>query len=254
MVLLTNDDGVAAPGLLVLAKAFYGAGVEIAVTAPDRERSAVGHGMTFSHGLTVQEYVGAYPPIQRIYSCSGTPTDCVILGLDELVPEASWVISGVNRGPNLGDDLTYSGTVAAAMEGLLSNRRAIAVSLCTSADERAPHYDTAAALALKIYRWAQEQNLPPEILLNLNVPDCPMDELRGIKVVRKGIRRYAGRVRRETDSSGNSLYWLGGQISDLLEPHTDVWAVAHGYGAVTPVHMDMTHFPSLSALAGLEDL
>ncbi len=247
MVLLTNDDGVAAPGLVALAWAAHRQGLEVTVVAPDRERSAAGHSMTVRQGLTIREHQGPYPPGMAVYSCSGTPTDCVILGLDEVAPGASWVISGVNRGPNLGDDVTYSGTVAAAMEGYLSDRRALAVSLCTSG-EGAPHYDTAAAVALKVYCWAQGQNPVP--LLNLNVPDQALSSLKGLKVVRQGRRRYLDRILRTPDG----CYWIGGQIQDQLEPGTDVQALSQGYGAITPLHLDLTHFPSLPALAPLEEL
>ena len=171
-----------------------------------------------------------------------------MLGLEEVAPDATLVISGINRGPNLGDDLTYSGTVSAAMEGVILGRPALAVSLGIAPGDGTHHYDTAAAVTARLVDRLESLDLPRGVLLNVNVPNVPYGELRGVVPTRKGVRLYLDKVSRRTDPRGNTYYWMSGRPEDELTEGTDVWAVASGYVSVTPVHMDLTHYPTLQEL------
>ena len=248
-LLLTNDDGVFAPGLITLASALAGAGHEISVVAPDRERSSVGHAITLTRPLRLWPVTsGAYPETSSAFACDGTPSDCVLLAHEEVLPNPDMVVSGINRGPNLGDDLTYSGTVSAAMEGIILGSSSMAVSLNCSESDPEHFYKTAAAVAVSLLSFLENFPLSRGVLLNVNVPNLPLDEVKGIRVTRKGTRVYEGKVTRMKDPSGRSYFWISGKAEDDLVEGSDVWAVARGYVSVTPVHMDMTHFPSLGAL------
>lgn len=250
-VLVTNDDGVYAPGIIILAKSLAEAGHEPVVVAPDRERSSVGHAITLTRPLRLQPLSGGpYPDAVKAYACDGTPSDCVVLGLDEVAPEIAIVFSGVNRGPNVGDDLTYSGTVSAAMEGLVFGRTAVAFSLNCKPDGEEQLYETAGAFAVHLLDWLGSHPLPQGVLLNVNVPNLPLSLIKGVQVTRKGTRAYEGKVNRLQDPHGRTYYWVAGRPEDEMVEGTDVWAVAHGYISVTPVHLDMTHYPSVEALCG----
>jgi len=173
----------------------------------------------------------------------------VALGL-EVIEEGEkreMVVSGINRGPNLGDDLTYSGTVSAAMEGALLGLPAVAVSLAIAPEEEKHYYETAAMIVgdLLGHRDFSPRDLSPGVLLNINVPNRPFGDLKGIKVTRKGVRFYEDKIHRLKDPKGNAYYWVAGNPEDDLVEGTDVWAVAQGYVSITPVHMDLTHYPSL---------
>lgn len=256
-VLVTNDDGVFAPGISTLASTLAENGHEPVVVAPDRERSSVGHAITLNRPLKLQRiHSGPYPDELEVHSCDGTPSDSVVLGLEEIAPDITTVISGINRGPNLGDDLTYSGTVSAAMEGLVFDRQSIAVSLNISGDQEEAHYETAAHFIVKLLEWLKESPLPKGVLLNVNVPNLPLSLIKGVDVTRKGIRIYEGKVNRLQDPHGRTLFWIAGKPEDEIVEGTDVWAVAHGYVSVTPIHLDMTHYPSLKTFCekGLGDV
>ena len=249
-LLITNDDGVFAPGIVELASALGRSGHECAVTAPDRERSSVGHSITLTRPLRLWEAPpGPYPPECRVFACDGTPSDCVVLAMEEVMPNPGLVISGINRGPNLGDDLTYSGTVSAAMEGVILGRSAVAVSLACDGADLEHHYEPASSVAVALVDFLESNPLKPGVLLNVNVPNVPLPLIRGIKVTRKGVRLYEGKVTRFTDPGGRIFYWVAGRPEDQLEEGSDVWAAANGYVSITPVHMDMTHFPSIETLA-----
>lgn len=249
-LLITNDDGVFAPGIITLASFLAERGEDVTVVAPDRERSSVGHAITLTRPLRLWTMpAGPYSPKCTVFACDGTPSDSVMLGLEEVIPEPDLVLSGINRGPNLGDDLTYSGTVSAAMEALILGRPSLAFSLnCRETDE-AQHYETAAAVAAALLGFLRGSPLPEGVLLNVNVPNLPFPMLKGIKVTRKGVRLYEGKVTRLKDPAGRSYFWVSGRPEDKLEEGSDVWAVAGGFVSVTPIHMDMTHFPSLETLA-----
>ncbi len=256
-VLVTNDDGVFAPGISILASTLAENGHEPVVVAPDRERSSVGHSITLTRPLKLQRiHSGPYPEALEVHACDGTPSDSVVLGLEEIAPDITTVVSGINRGPNLGDDLTYSGTVSAAMEGLVFQRQSIAVSLDIKSDQDEPHYETAALFVVRLLEWLGENPLPKGVLLNVNVPNLPPELIKGVDVTRKGVRIYEGKVNRLQDPHGRNLFWIAGRPEDEIVDGTDVWAVAHGYISVTPVHLDMTHYPSLEALCnkGLGDI
>ncbi len=160
------------------------------------------------------------------------------------------VISGINRGPNLADDLTYSGTVSAAMEGHFLGKPSIAVSLNCLSGEGTECYETAAEAAVSILLRFREFPFPKGILLNVNVPNIPSEDLRGFRVTRKGIRVYREKITPLKDPKGRAYYWISGRAEDILDEGSDVLAVAEGYVSITPIHMDMTHFPSLEVLRG----
>ncbi|MCF7936376.1 MAG: 5'/3'-nucleotidase SurE [Synergistales bacterium] len=247
-LLLTNDDGVTAPGLVTLAAELADASYAATVVAPDRERSSIGHSITLTHPIRFwQGGDGLYGGRSGVYACDGTPSDCVVIGLEEVAPESAMVVSGINRGPNLGDDLTYSGTVSAAMEGVILGRPAIAVSLCIGPGDSEHRYGTAAAVVRTLLAWTKAHPLPQGVLLNVNVPNRPPEELQGILPTRKGRRIYVEKLERREDPRGTAYFWLAGRPEDELVEGTDVWAVEQGYVSVTPVHMDLTHYPTLDA-------
>lgn len=256
-LLLTNDDGIYAPGLVTLANRLHEAGYSLSVVAPDRERSSVGHALTLNRPIRLWEAErGLYAPGVRIFGCDGTPSDCVVLGMEVVDPQIGLVVSGINRGPNLGDDLTYSGTVSAAMEGVILGKGALALSLNCHRSEAENRYDTAAVSAVKILDWLGENELSKGILLNINVPNLPLEMLEGFMVTRKGLRTYEGKVTEFRNPHGALSYWIAGRPEDEMAEGTDVWAVAHGLVSITPIHMDMTHFPSIRFLKekGIEAL
>jgi 5'-nucleotidase len=256
-LLVTNDDGVFAPGIIALASFLAKRGDECTVVAPDRERSSVGHAITLTRPLRIWKVPsGPYPVNCTVYACDGTPSDSVLLALDEVIPEPDLVLSGINRGPNLGDDLTYSGTVSAAMEALILGRSSIALSLNCRENEPEHYYETAASVAVALLDFVRMFPLSEGVLLNVNVPNLPLAMLKGIKVTHKGVRLYEGKVTRLKDPAGRQYFWISGKPEDQLVEGSDVWAVANGFVSVTPVHMDMTHFPSLTTLeaAGAEKI
>ena len=248
-VFVTNDDGVYAPGIVALAKALKNSGHSPFVVAPDRERSSVGHAITLTRPLRLWEVNSdLYEKGVNVNTCDGTPSDCVVLGIDQLYPQADLVMSGINNGPNLGDDLTYSGTVSAAMEGSILGFPSIAVSLNCSREDDERHYESAAEIMVWLLDWLSRSPAPREIVLNVNVPNLPLSLIKGIKVTHKGTRIYADKVTKLQDPNGRNYYWVAGRPEDDLVEGSDVWAVAHGYVSVTPIHMDMTHYDTLEIM------
>ncbi|MCS7038654.1 MAG: 5'/3'-nucleotidase SurE [Anaerolineae bacterium] len=251
-ILVTNDDGVEAPGLLALAQALRALG-DVTVFAPDHNWSVAGHSKTMHKPLRVWEVTLADGT--KALTTNGAPSDCVALAALGLVkPTVDIVVSGINSSPNLGYDVTYSGTVAAAMEAAISGWPGIAVSL--DAGGRGPeagrhrHWETAAAAAVVIARQVLEHGLPPNTLLNVNVPDLPLTALAGYRATRLGHRVYRDVLIERTDPRGMPYYWIGGDPpTGLHEENTDLDAVSRGYVSVTPLHMDMTHHAFLSTLA-----
>ncbi len=235
--LLTNDDGVNAPGLLALAQAMREIGA-VTILAPHRNWSISGHNKTMHKPLRVWSVTLADG--SEALTTDGSPSDCVALaamGLIERPIDA--VIAGINNRPNLGDDITYSGTVAAAMEGAISGYPALAVSM----EEGDPyHWETAAHAAARIARkLLQHGGMPARTLLNINAPNLPETELKGCRVTRLGKRHYHDELVVRYDPSGRPYYWIGGKPpTSELEPGADVYALAHGYVSVTPIHLDMT--------------
>jgi len=243
-VLVSNDDGVDAPGIKVLAKRLSAVG-EVTVVAPDRDRSGA------SNSLTLDQPIRVSKMDERIYRVIGTPTDCVHLALAGLLEhEPDIVVSGINNSANLGDDVIYSGTVSAAMEGRFLGLPAIAVSL-VSVDHRGQHFDTAAEAALVIMRRLLVDPLPADTILNVNVPDRPWNEIRGFAVTRLGKRHRSAPCIRENDPRGRPIYWIGppGEAEDA-GPGTDFHAVREGSISITPIQVDLTRYQALEKVAG----
>ena len=237
-ILVTNDDGIAAPGLQILARELSTVG-EVTVIAPDREQSASSHALTLHRPLRVNRSA------ERLFSVDGTPTDCINLGILNLLGERpKLVVSGINRGMNLGDDITYSGTVAAAFEGTLLGVPSFAVS--QEVDEAGESFEQAARLAALLARRILVSPLPPGTLLNVNVPKVAV---RGTRLTRQGRRTYHQGVVERTDPSGRQYYWLGGIPPRWDEdPESDFAAIRDGFVSVTPLHLDLTHYPLLGEL------
>lgn len=238
-ILITNDDGVETPGLLVLKRAVEQIG-QIVVFAPDHNWSAAGHTKTMHKPLRV-----AYTELEDgspAYTTNGAPSDCVALALLGILDrEPDLVISGINNGPNLGHDITYSGTVAAAMEAVIFGLPAIAVSLDAYEPPESSTLDMAASFAAKLASTVLESSLPPGHLLNVNVPNLPPDELNGVEITRLGRRVYQDMLIERTDPRGRPYYWIGGEApTGVDEQGTDIGAVSQGKISVTPLHLDMT--------------
>lgn len=240
-VLISNDDGYQAPGIIALAEAVAPVVDHITVIAPERNRSAA------SSSLTVHEPLRVFTAPNGFLYVNGTPSDCVHLAVTGLLDrQPDMVISGVNAGPNLGDDVIYSGTVAAAIEGRFLGFPAIAVST-GSINPR--HYDSAARAAGELIGRIAEHPLPTDSILNVNVPDLPWEQLKGWEVTRLGNRHKAERVIRSTDPRGAPIYWIGaaGPEQDA-GPGTDFHAVRNGYISVTPLKIDLTRYDHLEPL------
>lgn len=244
-ILVTNDDGVFAEGLLVLKTALEKV-ANVFVVAPDRPRSACGHSITLHKPLRAEKVV--LEDGSPAYASNGTPSDCVTLALLGVLDEQiDLVVSGINHGPNLGWDLTYSGTVSAAMEGAILGITSFAISVASIKSK--VDYTAAAAFAADLAILLGGHKLPDSTLLNVNVPDIPASDILGTEVTRQGKRRYVGQLERRTDPMGRDYYWLGGDIpQDELEEGTDVKAVADGRISVTPVHLDLTDVNSIATI------
>jgi 5'-nucleotidase len=240
-ILVSNDDGYHAKGITALAAALSKI-AEIVVVAPDRNHSGASNSLTLTSPLRIYE---AEP---NRYLVNGTPTDCVHLALSgHLNFEPDIVVSGINHGANLGDDVIYSGTVAAATEGRFLGFPAIAVSLV---GERASHFDTAAQVAAELVLRLQERPLDNDVILNVNVPDRPYSEIAGLKAARLGFRHRSEPLVRTKDAHGRTIYWIGpageGQDAGV---DTDFHAVEHGYVSVTPLKVDLTRHEAIPAVA-----
>lgn len=243
-ILLSNDDGIGSEGLTILQEVLASLD-EVWVVAPDRDQSAVSHSLTLHRPLRIE------PVAPRAFTVDGTPTDCVNLAINGILRERPrLVISGINRGANLGDDITYSGTVSAAMEATLLGIPAIAVSLVgRDRFEFGPAADFTRRLAAAIFREA----LPPDTLLNVNVPDLPAERIKGFALTRQGKRRYGDAIVEKTDPRGKKYYWIGGdQLTFVDAEGTDFSAVQRGLISITPLHLDLTNYASLERLQHLK--
>lgn len=241
-ILVTNDDGIRHPGLAALAEGMRGLG-RVSVLAPERNWSASGHVKTLHKPLRVAE--GALADGTAGLMSNGAPSDCVALGLlGVLEHPVDIVVSGVNPYPNLGHDLTYSGTVTAAMEAVIAGVPGVAVSRAGRGPEGG--YEAAVGVARRVVRGVLEEGLPPYTLLNVNVPDDPT----GVRVTRQGLRTFFDALDRRTDPQGRPYYWIGGQpAEDEPDDGSDIQALAEGYVSITPIRMDLTHHGLLSELA-----
>lgn len=231
-ILLSNDDGYLAEGINVLAAALRSLG-ELTVVAPERNRSGA------SSSLTLDRPIRAHNVTETLIRVDGTPTDCVHLAITGLLHEPpDMVVSGINHGANLGDDVVYSGTVAAAIEGRFLGYPAVAVSLV---GHDGKHFETAARVTVQILQQLWRSPLPPNTILNVNVPDLPYDEIKGFSATRLGSRHKSEPVIQAKDPRGQTIYWIGpaGPEQDA-GPGTDFFAVKNGYVSVTPLMVDLT--------------
>lgn len=240
-ILLSNDDGYSAKGLNVLAQALKTL-AEVSVVAPDKNRSGASNSLTLEMPLRASEAENGFIKVD------GTPTDCVHLAITGLLErEPDMVFAGINHGANLGDDVLYSGTVAAATEGRFLGLPAIAISLASSTPT---HFDTAAQVALTLLKRMLEQPLPCDTILNVNVPDVPLHELRGYRSTRLGQRHKAEPVAKTTDPRGRTIYWVGpaGPEQDA-GPGTDFHAIRTNCVSVTSLQIDLTRYDAIQSLS-----
>ncbi|MDT9182033.1 5'/3'-nucleotidase SurE [Limnospira sp. PMC 289.06] len=258
-LLISNDDGVFALGIRSLANSLGEAGHDVTVVCPDRERSATGHGLTLHQPIRAEECSSVFHPTVTAWSCSGTPADCVKLGLFALLDSMpDMVLSGINHGPNLGTDILYSGTVSAAMEGLIEGIPSIAFSL---ASYSSVEFDVAAGFATTLVNALENQGLSEAFLLNVNIPAVGEHEISGVAIARQGIRRYVDIFEKRVDPRGKTYYWLAGELLEDVEEvidhqnfddaPTDVSAVRSNYITITPLQYNLTQFKALEPLADL---
>ena len=236
-ILLSNDDGYFSPGIECLAR-FLSEVAEITVVAPERDRSGASNSLTLDRPLSFRRSANGF------YYVNGTPTDCVHLAVTGVLDELpDMVVSGINQGANMGDDTLYSGTVAAATEGFLLGVPSIAVSLCS---KEGKHYETAGRVALEMVQMLREKNIAKPLLLNVNVPDVPYEELRGKVATRLGKRHKAEAVVSLVSPRNEKMYWIGaaGAAQDAGES-TDFYAVSQNQVSVTPLQIDLTHYTQL---------
>jgi 5'-nucleotidase len=241
-ILLSNDDGFLAPGLSALARALKEI-AEITVVAPDRNRSGASNSLTLDNPLRTSKAENGF------ISVNGTPTDCVHLAVTGLLQEMpDMVVSGINEGSNVSDDVLYSGTVAAATEGRFLGLPSIAVSL---AGPKCINYETAAEIAKLLVLKLRKDPLPRDTILNVNVPDLPLNEVRGFQVTRLGTRHISEPTIKAADPRGRKIYWIGqpGPEEDA-GPGTDFYAVNMGYVSITPLQLDLTHYKVFEQLSG----
>jgi 5'-nucleotidase len=240
-ILLSNDDGYQAEGLATLALALSDL-AELTIVAPDRNQSGASHSLTLDTPLRVSR------TRDGIYYVNGTPTDCVHVAITGLLDhEPDMVIAGINHGANLGDDVLYSGTVAAAVEGRFLGLPAIAVSLAGSTPR---HFDTAGQAARILLQRLLEEALPPDTILNVNVPDVPFGEIKGFEATRLGYRHRSEPVVETKDPKGRPVFWVGAAgAGQDAGPGTDFHAIEHGRVSVTPLQIDLTHHAAIASLA-----
>ena len=247
-ILLTNDDGIHAPGLKVLEEIAREFSDDIWICAPAEEQSGAGHSLTLSEPVRLRRFD------ERRFAVSGTPTDAVMLGMRKVMDgPPDLILSGVNRGANLGDDITYSGTVSAAIEGALAGIKSIALSQVYAREGMGDDVPFAAARTwgAKALAALIDAPLPSRTLININFPALPGDLVKGIRVVRQGFHDYSrGSVVEGRDPRGYSYFWFGlDNIEHTLDHGTDLEAIEEGYVSVTPLQLDLTHYTSLGALA-----
>ena len=240
-ILLSNDDGYLAPGLTCLARALKSI-AHVDIVAPERDRSGASNSLTLDRPLRVRQGDNDF------FYVDGTPTDCVHLAITGLLDtQPDMVVAGINQGANLGDDVLYSGTVAAAMEGRFLGIPAIAVSLV---GHDAVHFDTAAAIAVNLVRRLQDDPLPADTILNVNVPNVALGDIRGVEATRLGHRHKAEPVVKASDPHGRAVYWVGAPGAEAdAGAGTDFHAVRQNHISVTPLHVDLTRYTALEQVS-----
>ncbi len=238
-ILISNDDGISSPGILLLAEALKDLG-EVTVVAPQRERSTTGHSLTLHKPLRCFEIK------ENHYAVSGSPADCVYLATRHILKtKPDIIVTGVNRGANLGNDIYYSGTVAAAREGAYFGLKAVAMSLCFNehSDPKNVHWQTANSFAKKFVPQVVSQNIPEHHVLNVNVPNLPATEIRGVKMSKQGIRYYSDEIAENKDPRGRPYYWIGGSYKGFENiPDSDCVVVDQGFISITPLKTDCTDY------------
>jgi 5'-nucleotidase len=255
-LLISNDDGILALGVRVLANTLAAAGHTVTVVCPDRERSATGHGLTLHQPIRANLVKAVFDDRVTAWSCSGTPADCVKLALNAVLDlRPDFVLSGINHGSNLGTDILYSGTVSAAMEGMTEGIPSIALSL---ASFTSPEFSTGAQFALKLLAQLTANPLPAATLLNVNIPPVKPEAVAGVKLTRQGLRRYIEQFEKRLDPRGKSYYWLAGEVVEEIEQPdhlhlpsevlTDVQAIRGNFITVTPLQYDLTDVYSFQKL------
>ncbi len=267
-ILVSNDDGIFALGIRALANALATAGHTVTVVCPDRERSATGHGLTLHRPLRVNQIEDVFNLEITAWACSGTPSDCVKLALDAILDSPpDFVVSGINHGANLGTDVLYSGTVSAAMEGVLEGIPSVAMSLTSFAHK---DFEPAADFAVRLVAQLEKQPLVLPILLNVNVPPVAAAELNAPVVARQGVRRYFDQFEKRVDPRGKTYYWLAGEVMEegdanilslpnaapnALEKEvtavgqqfmSDVQAIKRNHITITPLQYDLTAYTALN--------
>lgn len=250
-ILLSNDDSVFAPGIEALYHELKKLG-EVTVVAPLEEMSTTGHSLTIHKPLRISKLNNGF------YGVSGSPADCVYIGIREVLKgkKPDLVVSGINRGANLGQDVYYSGTVSAAREACMMGLRAMAVSLSVNFMKPPPesklNYKAAGQMAVTVLRELSEIKLPKHTLLNLNVPNVPYSKIKGVRAAKQGFRHYSGTVLKRRDHRGRDYFWVGGQYEGFEnEPGSDCLAVAQGYASLTPLRLDCTDHTFMADLVGL---
>lgn len=238
-VLVTNDDGILALGIQALVEVLQDF-AQVTVVAPDREKSATGHCITVHSPLRVEE-VELPGATGGAWAVDGTPSDCVKLAVQSLMPAPpDLIVSGINRGANLGTDVLYSGTVSAAIEGIINDIPSIAVSLNTFEN---PDFSYAAKFTKKLVEYLFTNNLTVDTLLNVNIPAIPESEIKGVSIAKLGNRKYDNLFEKRTDPRGKCYFWMGGKVVDVHnDPDADVSALERGEVTVTPIHFDLTNY------------
>jgi len=239
-ILVTNDDGIHGRGLEYLVQALSGLG-EIYVVVPDRQRSTTSHSLTLDKPLRIQKLK------EKRFLVNGTPSDCVRLGILGLMEEdLQLVVAGINNGANLGDDINYSGTVGASLEATMLEIPSMAISLVVTGGY---HFEVAASFTRSLAEKVVKEGLPRNVYLNVNIPDLPLAEIRGVEITRQGKRIYGKEIQERTDPRGEKYYWISGEnLSGIPEEGTDIAAVEQNKISVTPLSLDRTHYGMIEYL------
>ncbi|MBD2209438.1 5'/3'-nucleotidase SurE [Nostoc linckia FACHB-104] len=259
-LLISNDDGISALGIRTLANCLAEAGHEVTVVCPDRERSATGHGLTLHQPIRAEIVESIFHPAVKAWACDGTPSDCVKLALWALLETPpDLVLSGINQGANLGTEILYSGTVSAAMEGMIEGIPSIAFSL---ASHTSKEFQTAANFAQLLVAQLAAKPLPELMLLNVNVPPVKSEEIAGVTITRQGVRRYVDVFDKRVDPRGKTYYWLTGEVLEEVEPPEglnlpqhipiDVHVIRKNHISITPLQYNLTYATGLQQLSEWE--
>lgn len=250
-ILVTNDDGVYAPGLLALARAMRPLG-KVTILAPDQNWSASGHVKTLHRPMRVKEVV--LTDNTPALATDGAPSDCVALAVLGILPEpVDLVVSGINPYANVSHDVTYSGTVTAAMEGAIWGLPSLAFSLDSRENGSKLFYDDAAAVAAQVVKLVQQNGMPQDVLFNVNIPNLPAEQVKGFRVTRLGLRIYRDELVRRVDPRGKPYYWIGGDApTGVPEEGTDIGALDENFVSITPLHLDLTAHGSMASVASWE--